>query len=55
MTIRIIGALLAAFCFTSAFGKWLISWLEKHGFRQQTKAEVEEQIYSNNNDSADCG
>ena len=54
MTIQIIGAMLAAFCITRLFGKRLIPWLEKHGFRQVTKVEVEEQIYSKKNDSADC-
>ena len=42
MTIQIIGAMVAAFCITRVFGKRLIPWLEKHGFRQQTKDEVEE-------------
>ena len=55
MAIQIIGAMLAAFCITRLFGKRLITWLEKHGFRQRTKDEVEEQIYSKKNDSADCG
>lgn len=54
MAIQIIGAMLAAFCITRLFGKRLIPWLEKHGFRQRTKDEVEEQIYSKKNDSADC-
>ena len=55
MTIQIIGALLAAFCITRVFGKWLIPMLEKHGIRQPTKDEVEQKIYSKKNDSADCG
>lgn len=55
MAIQFIGALLAAFCITRGFGKRLIPWLEKHGFRQQTKDEVEQKIYLNNNDSANYG
>ena len=55
MTIQIIGALLAAFCISRFFGKWLIPMLEKHGIRQPTKDEVEQKIYSKKNDSADCG
>ena len=54
MTIQIIGAMLAAFCITRVFGTRLIPWLEKHGFRQQTKDEVEQTIYLKKNDSADC-
>ena len=36
MAIQIIGAMLAAFCITRLFGKRLIPWLEKHGFRQHS-------------------
>jgi len=40
MTIQIIGAMLAAFCITRVFGKRLIPWLEKHGFRCCSYAEI---------------
>lgn len=55
MIIYTIGALFAAFFISKVFGQRLIPWLEKHGIRQITKDEVEQQIYSGKNDSTDCG
>ena len=55
MIIYTIGALFAAFFISKVFGQRLIPWLEKHGIRQITKDEVEQQIYSGKKDSTDCG
>ena len=55
MAIHILLAGLIAFLIVGFWGKRFVPWLEKHGIRQITKDEVEQQIYSGKNDSTDCG
>ena len=50
MTILMPIAGLAAFLFVMMFGKRFIPWLEKKGFRQTVKEEVESRIYSEEDD-----
>ena len=49
MAVVIVIALLAAFFFSKHFGGKLIPWLEKKGFTQAVKEEVEEKVYSEKN------
>ena len=49
MAVVIVIALLGAFFFSKYFGRKLIPWLEKKGFTQTVKEEVEEKVYSEKN------
>jgi hypothetical protein len=52
--ILIPGAFLLALVFGLVFGRGFVPWLVKHGFVQPLKKEVEENVYSGeNNDAAE--
>ena len=50
MTILMPIAGLAALLFVMMLGKRFIRWLEKKGFRQTVKEEVENRVYSEEDD-----
>lgn len=50
MTILMPIAGLAALLFVMMLGKRIIRWLEKKGFRQTIKEEVENRVYSEKDD-----
>lgn len=50
MGIKMLGAFMAAFLFSSVFGKYYIPWLKKRGATQPLKDEVAQIYKENSND-----
>ena len=53
MAIQIVCAGVLAFLAVRIFGKKFIPWLEKHDFTQPVKDEVNQNIYTEKEESAD--
>ncbi len=50
MLIQILGAVILALLFVTVFGRGFVPWLVKHGMIQPLKKEVEEKVYSEEDD-----
>ena len=50
MGIKMLGAFVVAFLFSSVFGKYYIPWLKKRGATQPLKDEVAQIYKENSND-----